>query len=249
MPAKHTFEDLPLLKEPPLVEVLYGLQAITAPAVTREQVRTKLDAELSGFAIQDMNRVKAMADGKQTHEQESEWGGCKAISADQKSVLHFMREGLFVSFLPPYKGFPECIEDIARYWALYQQSFAPEQVVRIGIRYINLLRIPMEEGNVRFEEYFKLLTFYPVDGPFHLHRFHNQFEVSEPEFGIPARVIFTSTKETREELEVVLDIEAYEEVPKAPNDPSLWSRFDHARKWAFKLFTNTLTPECFQRYA
>jgi len=253
MGAILKFNDLPLLKESPLVEVLYSLQAISAPSVTREQVRAILDKELgSTFTVQDMNKmkvmVKAMADGKQAQEQDMEWGGCKAVSLDQKCVAHFMREGLFISFLPPYKGFPECITEVSRLWDIYKRCFAPEQVARIGIRYINLLKIPMVEGAVRFEDYFKLITFYPVDGPFQLHRFHNQFEVSEPEHNLPARVSFTSTKETKEELEVVLDIEAYEEVSRMPDDAVIWERFDHARNWAFKLFTNTLTVECFQRY-
>jgi uncharacterized protein (TIGR04255 family) len=244
---------LPLLKEPPLVEVLYGLQAVTSPAVTKEHVRSLVDATMAkGYTIEDMNRVQVMvnaqADGRSVHEQDMEWGGCKAVSTDKKQVVHLMREGLFVSFLPPYLGFPECIEEVQRHWELYQRCFAPQQLVRIGIRYINVLKIPMVDGSVRFDEFFKLLTFYPLEGPFQLHRFHHQFEVSELEFGLPARVIFTSTKETRDELEVVLDIEAYEELARQPQDPEIWDRFDRARHWAYKLFTNTLTESCFQRY-
>ena len=247
------FVELPLLKEPPLIEVLYGLQAISSPAVTKEHVRSLVDASLGdGYSIEDMNKlqviVKAQTDGKQVHEQEMEWGGCKAVSADKTVVVHLMREGLFVSFLPPYKGFPECIEAVQKRWELYQRCFAPEQVVRIGIRYINLLKIPVVDGSVNFGEFFKLLTFYPVDGPFHLHRFHHQFEVSEPEYSLPARINFTSTKETRDQLEVVLDIETYEEVNRPPADPEMWDRFDRARHWAYKLFTNALTEQCFQRY-
>lgn len=253
MGTMRKFNELPLLKEPPLVEVVYSLQAISAPSVTQEYVRSILIKELEGaFTVLDMNSmkvmVKAMSTGKQVQEQDMEWGGCKAISVDQKCVAHFMREGLYISFLPPYKGFPECIAQVSRLWDIYQRCFSPERVARIGIRYINLLKIPMVDGAVRFEDYFKLITFYPVDGPFHLHRFHNQFEVSEPEHGLPARVIFTSTKETKDDLEVVLDIESYEEITRAPNDAIIWERFDQARNWAFKLFTKTLTPQCFQRY-
>jgi len=249
MPA---FVELPQLKEPPLVEVLYGLQAITAPTIGREHVRAVLEPELPGFKLEDMDQVqvqvRTVEQGRHLHEQRAEWHGIKAISADGKRVAHFTREGLFISFLPPYGGFPECIEEVRRLWVLYTKCFAPQQVARLGIRYINRLLIPVEDGIIKFEDHFKLLTLYPVEGPFELHRFHNQFEVSSPEFGIPARVIFTSMKETRTGLEVILDIESFDDETRRPTDAIIWDRFDLARKWAYKLFSNTLTEKCFQQF-
>ncbi len=236
-----------------MVEVLYSIQAITPSSVDREQAQGRLKELLDeGYSLENMNRfqvsIQAEAEGVATQERTSEWGGMKLVSPDKRRVIHFMREGLFVSFLPPYPGFPQCISEVQRLWQIYSDGFAPERIVRTGIRYINQVGIPLDEGVVRFERYFKLLTFYPIDGPFTLHRFYNQFEVSEPKFGLPARVIFSSIKETTEQLDVVLDIEAYEEHARPVNDPEIWSRFDKARHWAYTLFTNTLTEECFQRF-
>jgi len=247
------FSSLPLLKEPPLIEVVYSLQAITDPALQMESVRGRVEHGLpAGFEMKPINkvqvRVNAGGEGRSVSEQAMEWGGFRITNPNGLEVLHMMREGLFVSFLPPYKGFAECIQNIERYWNWYVEAFAPESSVRIGIRYINRMDVPLKNGVVEFEQYFKLVTYYPVDGPFQLHRFHTQFEISDLELNIPARVSFTSTKESKDNLEVILDIEAFDEGSWSAQDQQIWPRFDQLRHWAYRLFRNTLTDECFQRY-
>jgi uncharacterized protein (TIGR04255 family) len=247
------FVDLPLLSEPPLVEVVYSLQVNTAPDLVQEVVVEGVKKALGAtWKVELVDRVhvkvQARAGTIPEQEQQMDWQGLKCTAADGRQAIHMMREGLFVNFLPPYKGFPECIREVQRIWALYTEFFRPQRVVRTGIRYINLLQIPLVNGEVQFATYFKFLTLYPLEGPFHLHRFHHQFEVSEPEFNLPARVIFTSMKETQHTLDVVLDIETFDDQLRTPVEALLWPGFDRLRHWAYKLFTNTLTQECFQRY-
>lgn len=244
---------VPHLNASPLLEVVYSLSAFNSSKAKKEDTLARLEERLErDNRIESLDqvqvRVRTGAAGKTTQERGSEWAGAKAVSKDGKRVSHFMREGFFMSFLAPYPGFEACIPLVKENWELYQELFGPDVMVRAGMRYINQFSILLEDGQVDFTEHFRFLAQYPIDGAFTLHRFHHQFELTEEEFNLPARVIFRSVRETSAELQLVLDIETYEAAQRKPSDEGIWESFDSLHRLAYKLFKNTLTEQCLNRF-
>ncbi len=243
-----TFVPTPMAR-PPVVEAIYGLQGVTPDDLDPEAATTRLNAVLpEGFSVeQSVDHVniqfKREGTGPIQHQHTQAWSGTKLVSNDGKIHAHLMRFGLFINFLA-YKSFEDALPLVQRIWSTYQEVFKPVLVSRISIRYINVLRLPFEEGRVDLSRYFQVHLSFPEELTNTMEHFHQQFVIRDPETNIPARVMISNIKEEGDHLHVAFDNEGYSEGQWAPEEQRIWDEFESVRNWTYHIFRTTLTEEC-----
>lgn len=238
-----------ILERPPVVEAIYGIQAITPAELQQEPVMERLRTAVpEGFSVHlSMDHVnielKREGDGpvQPTHSQL--WSGARLVSADGTMVAHFMRFGVFVSFLA-YRSFEEARPLVQRLWEAYIKAFTPQLVNRISIRYINMLKLPFENGQVDLEKYFNVHLKFPEELTGGMDHFHQQFVIRDPETRVPARVMISNQREEGDDLVVAFDLEGYQERQWTPEDGVIWDDFVLVRNWTYHIFRATLTDAC-----
>lgn len=237
------------MDHPPVVEAIYGIQAITTADLQQEPVMERLRAAMPvGFTVQEtMDHVniefKREGDGPVQPKHTQLWSGARLTSADGKTVAHFMRFGIFVSFLA-YRNFEEARPVVQRLWDAYIKAFTPQLVNRVSIRYINMLKLPFEDGRVDLEKYFHVHLRFPGELTSIMEHFHQQFVIRDPDTGVPARVMISNQQEEEENLVVAFDIEGYQERQWTPDDTIIWDDFVLVRNWTYHIFRATLTDAC-----
>jgi len=68
--------------------------------------------------------------------------GFRLISDDGLRVLHISEENFTFSRLQPYPGWKEFSAEAREFWETYKAACAPQEVKRVGLRYINVINIP-----------------------------------------------------------------------------------------------------------
>ncbi|MBX2982561.1 MAG: TIGR04255 family protein [Flavobacteriales bacterium] len=231
------------------MEAIYGLQAITPADLEQELVMERLRATIpTGFTLHEsMDHVnielKREGDGPVQPKHTQLWSGARLVSSDEKVVAHFMRFGVYVSFLA-YRNFEEALPLVQRLWEAYIKAFTPQLVNRVSIRYINLLKLPFENGQVDLEKYFQVYIKFPEELTNTLEHFHQQFVILDPNSGVHARVMISNQREEDGNLVVAFDLEGYQERQWTPEDGVIWDDFLLVRNWTYHIFRATLTDAC-----
>lgn len=237
------------MDHPPVVEAIFGLQVVTATDLDKESVLSTLDANLpEGFTVKqvmDHVNVEFRDDGNGPVPQSPThgWIGVRLHGPDDKVVAHFMRFGMFVSFLA-YHSFEEARPLVQQLWGAYTRSFTPQLVNRVSIRYINMLKLPFENDQVDLEKYFRVNLKFPDELTGQMDHFHQQFVIRDPETRIPARVMISNQREEEGNLVVAFDLEGYQERQWTPDDSVIWDDFVLVRNWTYHIFRATLTDAC-----
>lgn len=63
-------------------------------------------------------------------------------SKDGKQVAQFRLDGFTFSRLAPYTSWDEVVPEAFRLWNIYRRVAQPEGLFRVGVRYINRIRLP-----------------------------------------------------------------------------------------------------------
>lgn len=146
------------LSKPPIQEAVLEIKA----RATTQWERARITAQLKALAPEFTE-----ADSKHSYQAEVElgagvvnvahkaedsgWVGLRARMADQSRVTQFLRDSFIYSQLPPYQTWQSFLATGLKYWSVHKQLANPEEITRIGLRYINRLCVP--EAQIRIEDY------------------------------------------------------------------------------------------------
>lgn len=81
------------------------------------------------------------------------------LAADEKDIIQVGSHLLSVNRLEPYSSWEEFCPKVLRAFGAYREVALPKALARVGVRYMNRIRIP--KGMIQTEEYF---DFYPFLG-------------------------------------------------------------------------------------
>lgn len=74
-----------------------------------------------------------------TLQQHQRWHGYRFESVDHGYVASFSRDGLVVSRLRPYENWEKFEAEATRLWEIYRELGSPDEIQRMGVRFINLI--------------------------------------------------------------------------------------------------------------
>lgn len=140
--------------------------------------------------------------------------GYQYPSADKKRVISARINGFSFSRLPPYESWEPFCEEARRLWSVYRDVRKPASVIRVAVRYINRLELPIPIAD--FRDYLRTVPEVSPALPQGLSGFLIQIKI--PQVDLPGGMLILNEgllESTSTTAAILLDI-----------DLSLTSRFD-----------------------
>jgi uncharacterized protein (TIGR04255 family) len=153
-------------------------------------------------------------------------------STDEKDICQARLDGFTLSRLAPYESWDPFRNEARRLWKIYEDALKPEEIVRLAVRYINRIEIPLPIDDL--SDYLRIYPEIPEGQP-NTSLSGLFMKVSIPQEDINATCMITEALEksrTPKTASIILDIDLYRDqtIPQAYEE--MWDYFEmlHDRK-------------------
>jgi uncharacterized protein (TIGR04255 family) len=245
--ADEVFENLP---RAPIVEAVIEIRAHATQTLEESSLRSALEPRLTAYAFLDSLRefhgeVK-IEGGKPPTQKISElgWMGVRFQSTDGKHIAQFKRDGFVFSRLEPYLTWEQLYGEQQRLWAIFRDLAQPAEIQRVGLRYINRIKLP--PGELRFEDYMQPAPLAPrdLDLPFHSFTHHDTLAVPDRPYAINViRTIQPPRDAGDAVIALILDIDVFTTESFDLDEALLGRRLIEMRWLKNKVFFGSITEK------
>lgn len=164
----------------------------------------------------------------------------------EHEVAQFRVDGFTFSKIEPYTTWEEVFAEAFRLWGIYRRLAEPTQVLRLAVRYINRMRVP---GMQDVSRYLEAPPTLPAPIPQLLREFLTRVYVDDNGTGASAVIVQALEKSMDPNtFSILLDIDAFREVPLPPDDPSLPEVFEQLRSLKNDIFYASITEATAEMY-
>jgi uncharacterized protein (TIGR04255 family) len=245
-----TTEHFAHLPGAPIQEAVIGVGAHVKSPWDEREVRDALKTRLDDYVYLDSLRVVEIEGrvepGKQPIQsiRDKGWKGHRVKSSDAKHVAQFNRDGFVFSRLKPYEDWERFVSEAMRLWQVFREMAKPEEVGRLGLRYIN--RFPLTPNERDVENYLLPAPQTPRGVALVLGQFLHHDLLNVPEHPYAVRVVRTLQEpQSRDDLRchAILDIDAFTEEAFEPDDGALMRRLEDLRWLKNKVFFGSITDK------
>ena len=251
--------DIKTLKTPPITEALLEIRFNPNKNVTVNKLKEFADSLSDVYTKVEPveNQSFAFKYSKEQgpkHDFKIEPSGFKLTNAQNSRVVIVAIDKFVVSFLAPYSPWPELkttAEDLYRKYL----EFAPQnEIVRLGMRYINNVKLPYMEG-FSFEKYIN--TFQPLpkheELPDSLSKFETVVVMQHEDIKCTSTIRQTLLDMVDEDghayLPFILDIDVYQgKVYETVQTNEIWESFEKMRRKKNAIFFGTLKDPALTPY-
>lgn len=249
---KETFEHLP---SAPIVEAVIEIRARATRALEESSFRSALEPRLSGYGFLDSLRgfqgEVRIEGGKPPVQQVSElgWMGLRFRSTDGKHIAQFKRDGFVFSRLEPYVTWEQLYGESERLWVVYKELAQPSEAQRLGLRYINRIKLPPAE--LAFEDYIQPAPSTPhkLDLPFEGFMHYDTLAVPGHPFAINIiRTVQRPSGTVDVGVALVLDIDVFTTQSLDVDDGFFRQRLLEMRWLKNKLFFGSITQKALDMF-
>jgi uncharacterized protein (TIGR04255 family) len=173
--------------------------------------------------------------------------GKRLDSQSGLEVLQCTVNAFSFSRLTPYQDWSQMRDTAKRLWALYVSSVKPISVTRLAVRYINALPLPLPVSELN--DYFTAAPQIPSALPQMMHTFLQRVVISDNATPSLATIIQASDEDTAarsrtNQVTILFDIDAYQQVNLESNDSStIWSKFEELRAFKNRVFFEHITEK------
>ena len=246
-------QTFPHLNKAPIIEAVIEIRTRAESAWEESNVTRRLKAELPEYPnVLSMNAMQQeITFGAQTAPQgaahELGWSGLNFQSADKLHVAQFNRDSFVFSRLHPYEAWEQLEKEAKRLWQLHVQVARPNEVQRVGVRFINRIQMPAQE--TQFEDYLEPHPETPRDLrlPFlnFLHR--ETLIVPGHNYGISlTRTLQIPQNQTIEGIGIILDIDVFTIHPFPRDEADLERLLTEMRWLKNKSFFGAITSKALE---
>ncbi len=142
-------ESFPHLSGAPIVEAVIDIRARSEKDWNHEPIKDILKKELSDYPKIEEQRIlmaEFMAGPQKPPQATTKDLGLKGYvfrANDNLQVAQFQKEGYIFSRLKPYENWDTFVKEASRLWEIHRKIFAPSDVSRLGVRFINRIEAPL----------------------------------------------------------------------------------------------------------
>lgn len=151
---EEVFQHLP---QAPLVEAVIDIRARATATFNENLLRPKIETALTGYHFlnshQELQHEIRVENGQASSQISFDWKGLRFQSDDEKHIAQFNRDGFVFSQLEPYQDWQQLHEEAMKLWPVYMELAQPLAIDRLGLRFINRIRLPI--GEFQLEDYLK----------------------------------------------------------------------------------------------
>jgi uncharacterized protein (TIGR04255 family) len=166
-------------------------------------------------------------------------------SEDRSQAVQVRLDGFTFSRFPKYRDWPHLIGETKRLWGIFSKMFRPRTVVRIAVRYINQINLPLNKqgSGLRFEDY--LATFPEMRGfqeDIVLEGFFMRLVVPQADLSSKLIVNEALMPPQGDTIGIILDIDLFKEnLELDANSPEIWDILDSFRDRKNNYFEASIT--------
>lgn len=241
------FEHLPCA---PIVEAVIEIRARATTTWQEQTVRSELKTKLVGYSLLDsLKAVRGefkLEPGKSPSSvlRDLGWSGDRFQSADKKQIARFSADRFAFSRLGPYQDWAQFSTEALRFWAVFRELAVPQEIGRIGLRFIN--RILLLSSETQFDHYIKPAPNVPGGLPLSFAGFLQHDILETPGHPYAINVIRTLQRTMQKEGEgrsIILDIDAFTTDKPNLQDNTVSQRLAELRWLKNKIFFSSITDE------
>lgn len=160
----------------------------------------------------------------------------------ENKVIQARLNGFAFSKLKPYENWESFRSEGKDLWKSYAEMTKPQKILRISMRYINRIEIPLPMKD--FEEYILTRLQIAPGLPQAISQFFIRFEIPKSE--IPAMAVIIQTIENvtdKNRLPVIFDIDVIRENEYPVNSPEVWIDFEKLHDFKNEIFFSSITEK------
>lgn len=163
-------------------------------------------------------------------------------SLQESKVIQARLNGFAFSKLKPYEDWESFRSEAKDLWKSYIENTKPQKILRISMRYINRIEIPLPMRD--FKEY--ILTHLQIapDLPQAISQFFIRFEI--PNYKIPATAVIIQTIENvtdKNRLPLIFDIDVIRENEYSIDSSEVWTDFENLHDFKNDIFFSSITEK------
>jgi uncharacterized protein (TIGR04255 family) len=166
--------------------------------------------------------------------------GYAFVGGEGKHVVQFKVNGFAFSRLAPYQTWKQLRNEAKTLWESYRQIVGALPVVRIGLRYVNQLDLPLPIRD--FRDFTRLYPEISSDLPQLLAGFFLQVQIPQEDLG--AMLILNEAMvppSSPDVASVVLDIDVFKQGLKLESDDEIWNVLEALRLRKNLIFEGCIT--------
>jgi len=163
-------------------------------------------------------------------------------SSQEDKVVQSRVDGFTFNKLKPYENWKSFSDEAKKFWNSYCQATPPQQILRVALRYINRIEIPLPIED--FSEYILTNPQIAPGLPQSLSSFLMRLELPHPE--TDSRAIITQTMDSptkSNKLPLILDIDVIRDLQDIKDTKRIWSIFEELRHFKDEIFDKSLTDK------
>ncbi len=164
--------------------------------------------------------------------------GYAFVGGEGKHVVQFRVNGFTFSRLAPYLTWEQLRDEAKRLWNSYRQIVGPLPIIRVGLRYVNQLDLPMPMRDLR--DFIRLYPEISSDLPQQVGGFFLQVQIPQADLG--AMLILNEAMVPPpgpNVASIVLDIDVFSQGLKLESDDEVWNMME-----TFRLRKNLVFEGC-----
>ena len=167
------------------------------------------------------------------------------LQADEKQLVQLRMAGFSFNRLAPYSSLDDYLPEVERAWRVYIGLANPAQIRVIRLRYINRILLPMVDGKVSLNDYFRVAPQLPEGEALTFVGFLNQHAAVEKETGHQVNIVMTMQPAQGNDLPIIFDnCVAVVEAGEPENWAWILDKIQAIRGLKNRIFRNTLTKTC-----
>jgi uncharacterized protein (TIGR04255 family) len=210
MPTDQHYAKAPITEALIDLRVAYG-QGISLEKLKRfgDEIKTEYPNEGSRDVFQGQITFETSAPTTQSSSRSTI--GYIFHSPDRLQAVQARMDGFTFSRFAPYQNWSHLVEETKRLWSLFVRTAQPTGVLRVAVRYINQINLPLKSGGLRFEDYLRTFPAIGVEDDVELEQFLVRLVM--PQKDLSAKLILTEAllPEQGNSIGVILDIDLFRE--------------------------------------
>ncbi|MGH9499470.1 MAG: TIGR04255 family protein [Terriglobales bacterium] len=171
-------------------------------------------------------------------------------SGDRKQAVQARMDGFTFSRFPPYQDWHHLVNETKRLWGLFVEVAQPTTVLRVAVRYINQINLPLNKGALRFEHYLRTFPASGLEENVELEQFLVRLVM--PQKDIAARLILTEALLPPQDayIGVILDVDlSRENVALDVRSDEIWAILESFRERKNRYFEASITDASRELFA
>ena len=245
-------EEYQILKKAPITEALIDIR-VKLPSELDvkkiDSIHESIKEQYPEKQEQKVPEVKVeLKPGEELIKQLTKINGYRYISSDKKQIVQARLDGFTFSRLHPYTKWEELRNEAHRLWLLYKGITSPDSIVRVALRYINNLNIPLPIRD--FGDYLTAPPIVPEELPQGVSSFLTRVIIYEPSIG--ANAIITQALESivseTAPVPVILDIDVFKLRPEGIEEREVWDIIEKLRHFKNRIFFKSITNKLKENY-